>query len=98
MELHLCGPSDYDLVKAVPPGTDIFQLEVAPSSHMVLPCCEFSTAAGSSAAAEEHALTLMSESSQRKGNGIPPAPQQPPRLPVQLIDATVPPPPGFETH
>ena len=41
MELHFCGPGDYDLLKALPPGTDTFQLELAPSGHMVLPCCEF---------------------------------------------------------
>ena len=37
MELHFCGPGDYDLGKALPPGTDTFQLEKAPSGHMVLP-------------------------------------------------------------
>ena len=53
MELRLFGSGDYDLAEATPPGTDTFQLELAPSGHVVLLCCKFSTAAGSQAAAEE---------------------------------------------
>ncbi len=74
MELHVCGPGNYDLAMVFPPGTDAFQLEVAPSGHAILPCCEFSTAAGSPAEAEKYTLTLMSKTSQQKGNSIPPAP------------------------
>jgi hypothetical protein len=98
MELHFCGPGGYDLAKATPPGTDALQLEVAPSGHMVLLCCEFWNASGSHAAAEEYTLTLMSKTSQQKVSGNTPAPQQPPRFQAQLSDATVPPPPGCETH
>ena len=39
--LYFCGPGDIRIEKAVPPGTECFQLEVAPSGHIVLPCCEF---------------------------------------------------------
>jgi len=39
--LYFPGPGDVDLSRAMPCGTDAFQLEEAPSGHMVLPCCEF---------------------------------------------------------
>ena len=31
LRLHFCGPGDCDMSKALPPGTDTFQLEVAPN-------------------------------------------------------------------
>ena len=40
-QLFFRGPGDYDLMKHLPPGTDGFQCEIAPSGHMVLPCSEF---------------------------------------------------------
>ena len=40
-ELYFLGPGDYDLMKAVPAGTDVFDLERAPSGHLVIPCCEY---------------------------------------------------------
>ena len=40
-KLYFLGPGDYDLDKAVPPGTDIIQCEVSPSGHIILPCCEY---------------------------------------------------------
>ena len=41
LQLHLCGPGDYDLLPALPPGTESFQCELAPSGHLVLPCTEY---------------------------------------------------------
>ena len=41
LQLHLCGPGDYDLLPALPPGTESFQCELAPSGHLVLPCSEY---------------------------------------------------------
>ena len=41
LRLHLCGPGDYDLLPALPPGTESFQCELAPSGHLVLPCSEY---------------------------------------------------------
>ena len=96
MELHFCGPGDYDLKKALPPGTDTFQLELAPSGHMVLPCCEFPRSSDT-ASSEEYTLTLMTKHSVQKRT-VPPAPEQPPTLPQLISDPMVPPPPGFETH
>ena len=41
LRLHFCGPGDNEMEKSLPPGTDSFQLELAPSGHLVLPCCEY---------------------------------------------------------
>ena len=90
-------PGDYDLAKATPPGTDTFQLELAPSGHMVLPCCEFPSSSNQ-ANPEEYTLTLMSRTNQQKDGRVPPAPQQPPQLPQLMNESAVPPPPGSETH
>eukprot|EP00974_Lingulodinium_polyedra_P104496 10115224-Lingulodinium_polyedra.AAC.1 len=38
LRLHFCGPGDYDMERTLPEGTDSFQLELAPSGHLVLPC------------------------------------------------------------
>eukprot|EP00974_Lingulodinium_polyedra_P009374 897586-Lingulodinium_polyedra.AAC.1 len=65
----------------MPAGTDAFQLELAPSGHMVFPCCEYQSAS----TANEHALTLVSRTSTSPPAGegdhgisssssIPPAP------------------------
>ena len=53
--LHFCGPGDIEVDKALPPGSESFQLEVAPSGHIVLPCCEFQQ----SSTEADHSLTLM---------------------------------------
>eukprot|EP00974_Lingulodinium_polyedra_P060590 5841204-Lingulodinium_polyedra.AAC.1 len=34
LKLYFCGPGEYDMDRAVPVGTDVFQLELAPSGHM----------------------------------------------------------------
>jgi hypothetical protein len=91
MQLHFCGPGDYDLPSTLPPGTDSFQLELAPSGHLVLPCCEY----GSSSQASDSSLTLVTGSPARR-RCPPPAPQQPPPL-VPAATADVPPPPGFSS-
>ena len=40
-KLYFLGPGDYDLDKAMPAGTDVYQMEIAPSGHMVLPLCNY---------------------------------------------------------
>ena len=62
MKLHFLGPSDYQLEKAMPHGSDTYQLEVSPSGHLVLPICEFKNAVENN----EYSLTLVSRS---RGNG-----------------------------
>ena len=56
LKLYFCGPNDYELEKGLPEGTDVYQLETAPSGHIVLPCCEYQKASPSS----DHSLTLLS--------------------------------------
>ena len=103
MELHFCGPGDYKLDGTLPPGTDSFALEVAPSGHLVLPCCEYESGSTS----EEHTLTLMSKprdehTGSRAADGAlgrsrsrpPPPPKEPPQL-LHLQPPIVPAPPGL---
>ena len=102
MELHFCGPGDYKLDGSLPPGTDSFQLEVAPSGHLVLPCCEYESGSTS----EEHTLTLMTKSREPTGSRAadggparsrsrpPPPPKEPPQL-LHLQPPIVPAPPGL---
>ena len=40
-QVHLCGPGDLDLSKALPPGSESFPCVRAPSGHMLLPCCKY---------------------------------------------------------
>ena len=95
LKLYFCGPGDYDMDRALPTGSDTYQLELAPSGHLVLPCSEFQKASTSS----EHTLTLMSRSNggnnTSSGSGsrtteavgfplIPPPPTSPPVLPQNL--------------
>ena len=75
MELHFLGPADYDLPKNLPPGTDTFKLEIAPSGHLVLPCCEYSS--GKQADGQ---LTLMAKPVD-KPRCPPPQAQAPTYLP-----------------
>ena len=99
LRLHFCGPGEYELEKEVPPGTDTYQLEVAPSGHIVLPCFEFQEAGPST----QHSLTLLtkndsnntnhcssSHGSKKNGNtqrsaAIPPPPTAPPVLPASCL-------------
>ena len=86
--LYFLGPGDFDLEKALPPGTDKFQLYTAPSGHSVLPCCEYD---GSDEQSGESSLTLITKRHDPSGSqltdargmlSIPPPPSQPPVLPV----------------
>ena len=83
LQLHFCGPGDYTLPASLPPGTDTFQCELAPSGHVVLPCCEYDYAPSPT----EYSLTLVAQSTppaqpaqQATRENIPPPPRFPPRL------------------
>ena len=84
MELYFVGPGDYDLQSCLPPGSDGFQLEVAPSGHLVLPCCEYA----SGTASQDHSLTLVTQEG-RQSRGIPPPPRGPPVLPTIISESLV---------
>ena len=40
-KIYLLGPGDYNLIEHLPPGTDVYQGEIAPSGHLMMPCCEY---------------------------------------------------------
>jgi hypothetical protein len=53
LQMHFVGQGQYDLPAVLPPGTESYQLETAPSGHLVLPCCEY--------AAADRELTFVAE-------------------------------------
>ena len=75
LRLYFCGPNDYELERGLPEGSDTFQLEIAPSGHIVLPCCEYQDAKDAS----QHTLTLLSRPSARSGNASRDSRSQPAR-------------------
>ena len=56
LEMYFAGPGNYDLERSLPPGTDLFACERAPSGHLVVPCCEF----GLKEEEDTNSLTLLS--------------------------------------
>lgn len=76
-KIYFAGPGDYDLEKAMPPGTEVFQGEIAPSGHLVLPCCEYSARPQP----EAQTLSLISKSRPRSTS---PPPSSPPVLPAEM--------------
>ena len=81
LKLHFCGPGDIKIDSGLPAGTESFQLETAPSGHLVLPCCEYKEAKPHN----NSSLTLMTGSSSSGGQrtetaGVPPPPEAPPVL------------------
>ena len=60
LTLYFCSDTQYSLGKSLPEGTDQYQLETAPSGHLVLPCCEYKIGSDS----QDYSLTLMTESTQ----------------------------------
>ena len=103
LRLHFCGPGDNEMEKSLPAGTDTFQLELAPSGHLVLPCCEYGK--NRPKTDSDYSLTLVAKAD-ISGRGsqcadasadnrrIPPAPSDPPRVPNQGLPLTPPPPAG----
>ena len=69
--LYFLGPGDYDLEKAMPPGTDVIQCEEAPSGHIIMPCCEYDAP---TTAEPQQSLTLHAREADRNehtGAGSP---------------------------
>ena len=70
--LYFCGEAQYNLEEMLPQGTDRYQLETAPSGHLVLPCCEYKVGSDNS----DYSLTLIAGKAQPPtvagpGDGIP---------------------------
>ncbi len=40
-KLYCLGPGDFDLAAAMPPGTECFDLDTAPSGHLLLPITKY---------------------------------------------------------
>jgi len=76
LKLYFLGPGDYNLENSTPPGTDIFQCELAPSGHLVLPCSEFDAGA----AGAETSLTLTTQVRPGPIIPVPPPPPTPPQV------------------
>ena len=89
LKLYFCGPNDYELEKGLPEGTDVYQLETAPSGHIVLPCCEYQP----SSVSTEHSLTLLSRK-EREGRGSESRQSQPVHSTNQRTQSRIPPPPA----
>ena len=83
MTLHFCGPGDSNMQASLPPGTDGFQSELAPSGHLVLPCCEYQGGTVS----EDHSLTLVTRERGRPTRQVPPFPARPPVLPSSTSES-----------
>ena len=104
LKLHFLGPGDYDLEAALPPGSGTYQGEIAPSGHLVVPCCEF----GPKEPSEENQLVLMTKppglerirSSKRSRHTPPPPECMPPNLPLPRAPTPPPdrPPGGFNNN
>ena len=107
--LCFMGPGDYELDTAMPPGTDSFQLETAPSGHSVLPRFEYAPASNIA----EHTLTVIActrevarrqsglTAGRQSGQTIPPPPASPPAPPPSAArgETLIPPPaaqPSYE--
>ena len=41
LRMHIVGPGDFTVESALPPGTDTYDLEIASSGHLLLPCSQF---------------------------------------------------------
>ena len=102
LTLYFCGKDQYNLGAALPADTDRYQLETAPSGHLVLPCCEYK--AGNTS--RDYSLTLMAKSAlpssaagKNQADAVakekPPPPSRSPP-PVQEATTTVPPPPSTQ--
>ena len=85
MKLHFCGPGDIKIDPGLPPGTESFQLEQAPSGHLVLPCCEYKNKKPHNTSS----LTLIARTDSSSSSGSlsaapavvpPPPPETPPVL------------------
>ena len=99
LTLYFCQESSYDLNKALPEGTDRYQLETAPSGHLVLPCCEYKAGSCSS----DYSLTLVTKTThpstaagqeqvQEAQQRRPPPPSRSPPIMDTLAQPPAPPP------
>ena len=68
LTMYFTGPGNYDLNKSLPPGTDCFQCELAPSGHMVIPCCEYDNQSSQRGDTELTLVTRQREGQSREAS------------------------------
>ena len=66
LTLYFCSDTQYSLEKSLPEGTDQYQLETAPSGHLVLLCCEYKIGSDN----QDYILTLVTESAQPSNTAV----------------------------
>ena len=67
LKMYFVGPGDYDLDKSLSPGTVSFELEVAPSGHLLLPCSNFGNLSEKEAVPALHSSLREPEDKGAKG-------------------------------
>ena len=77
MLMYFVGPGDYDLSRSLPPGTDCYQCELAPSGHLVIPCCEHD---GQTTRHSNEELSLVAQHRAERGSDRVPREEPPPGL------------------
>ena len=78
-KVYFLGPGNYDLMKAMPPGTEVLQAKIAPTGHMVLPCAKFTKVKDNALHPD---LVLHASNVRCADSATPPA--APPMLPAGL--------------
>ena len=63
-KVYFLGPGEYNLMEILPPGTVAIQGEIAPSGHLVLPCCDFEHVQDQRTPVQD--INLLSQQSQKK--------------------------------
>ena len=64
LRMYWLGLGDYDLAKAMPPGT-VIQLELGPIGHLRMPCCEYDAPAP---ARVKRGVTLLATKTSQPGD------------------------------
>ena len=76
MQLHFRGPGESQM--NLPPGSESYQLEEAPSGHLMLPCCEYRgqpTVNSSSSLLRGEDMSLMTQSPSTSSTYSKPSPR-----------------------
>ena len=58
MQIHFTGPGPLEYTSHLPEGTQTFELQRAPSGHVMLPCCKYATPQEQQRLRQQHADTL----------------------------------------
>ena len=67
LKMYFVGPGDYDLDKSLSPGTVSFELEMAPSGHLLLPCSNFGNLSGNDTVPALHSSQVATTGNEATG-------------------------------